>query len=629
MHKKIYSYDVFDTCLIRACGKSIFVFDILAKKVLGPNASISDIRDFSLIRIRGEKRAKEKLVNKEREDVTLDDIYTFCDFSLVTSESNESIKTKELEVESNILLPVNNIKEEIAALHHSGEHIIYISDMYLPSAFIKSILIRHNIYSKDDKIYVSGEVGKTKTTGNLYKYVCDVNGIKYSDLIHKGNDKHSDYKIPNKLGINSKLIKIPYTYYEKMAIAESYASPQMECIKAPSISRAIVESHPRSPYVLFSADFVAPIYVPFVYSIMKDAVKRGIEKLFFLARDGYIFYQIAKQFESEFPQIKLVYIYVSRTSLYLPGLNNISYESFAEFVADSNRKINIVLNYFKMDDFIYNEDDYKGVIGSALLRKLVSDKEFVKIITKRHKEERKLCLKYFSQEGLTNGRNAIIDSFGTRRCQKAINNILKSVGHHEVYGYYFDVVSYRIFEGKYSSSIFDENRLLLSTNSYLGVQGVFEQYFSITNQMRTIGYYFSEDKKILPVQEEAKTISIYVDNVFKSNLDCCTEYAKYFSYMQPMDTFSCQKNAMSVYTSFCYIPRPEYLKALEELEITSIGMKEKLLFRTNVIKVFLNRKRILWFYGNYIYNSGWLYLLCKCILFLFLKVKKKRQIDSI
>lgn len=629
MQKKIYSFDIFDTCLIRACGKSIFVFDILAKEVLGPDACISEIRDFSLIRINAEKEAKAKLISQDKEDVTLDEIYSFCDFSSLTKERNDIIKAKELEVEMNVLLPVEKVKKEIVALHKSETQVFFISDMYLPTEFIKNVLIKHGFYNEGDKIFVSGDIKRTKRTGNLFKYVCENNKIRYKDLIHKGNDYISDYKIPRKIGITSKLIKIPYTYYEKMTIARCFASPQMEGIKAPSISRAIVASSPQSPYILFSADFVAPIYVPFVYSIMKDAVKRGIEKLFFLARDGYILYQIAKQFEKEFPQIKLIYIYVSRTSLYLPGLNDISYESLAEFVTESNRKIDIILEYFKMDDFDYDKTCYKDLTGSMLLEKLVSDKRFVDIISRRHIEDRSLCLKYFRQEGLTTGRNAIIDSFGTRRCQKAINNILKAGGYNEVYGYYFDVVSHRIFDGKYCSPNFDENRTLLSSNSYLGAQGVFEQYFSLTDQSRTIGYYLSEEKVVRPIQEKPTSTSIYVKNVLKSNIDCCTEYAKLFLYMQPMDTYSCQRYAMSVYSSFCYIPRTEYLKALRELKLTSIRMKKDLLNRTNLIKVILNRKSSFWIFGELIYNSGYLYYLCRCVMTLILAIRKQRQINRI
>ena len=42
----IYSFDLFDTCFIRACGAPRNVFDLLAYRVLGANSDESARTDF-------------------------------------------------------------------------------------------------------------------------------------------------------------------------------------------------------------------------------------------------------------------------------------------------------------------------------------------------------------------------------------------------------------------------------------------------------------------------------------------------------------------------------------------------------------------------------------------------------
>ena len=68
MNNYIYSYDIFDTCLIRACGEPSHVWDILAHRILGSSADIAQISDFVLIRRSAEGKAREELISNEKED---------------------------------------------------------------------------------------------------------------------------------------------------------------------------------------------------------------------------------------------------------------------------------------------------------------------------------------------------------------------------------------------------------------------------------------------------------------------------------------------------------------------------------------------------------------------------------
>ena len=69
--QQVFSFDIFDTCLVRTCGESYNVFYILAKEILGDDAELSQINDFVLIRKRGEEYARKALVNEQNEEITL------------------------------------------------------------------------------------------------------------------------------------------------------------------------------------------------------------------------------------------------------------------------------------------------------------------------------------------------------------------------------------------------------------------------------------------------------------------------------------------------------------------------------------------------------------------------------
>jgi predicted HAD superfamily hydrolase len=62
-------------------------------------------------------------------------------------------------------------------------------------------------------------------------------------------------------------------------------------------------------YATLAADVVAPCYVAYVKWLLNDAQKRGIKRLYFLSRDGYILMKIAENMEHD--GIELRYLFLS------------------------------------------------------------------------------------------------------------------------------------------------------------------------------------------------------------------------------------------------------------------------------------------------------------------------------
>ena len=603
----VCSFDIFDTCLVRACGYPETVFDMLAERVLGDGETMTALVDFAAERRDGEMRARRALINQTKEDVTISEIYDFCDFSLYSDKDKREIARMEMEIEREVLCPVFSIKEEIRMLHEQNQSVLFISDMYLPEDFILDILKDNGLFEAGDKLYVSSKIRKTKHTGNLFRHVQSDLELKYEEWLHKGDNWHSDVAIPRELGIKAEQVSHKYSRYEKSLINRDVYFNESCLNRVAGISRAVRIAYDLQPAFGFAADFVAPLYVPFVYSILEDAKRKEIKRLFFLARDGYLLYLIAQELSSSFPGIDMQYIYVSRKSLYLPGLDDISEESIRKLFLQHERiTVEEVLDRLQMEDYDYSSSHPDSSDrGQEPVGVLLKDKDFIHGLAQRKEEQERLCVKYFEEVGLMSPHSAVVDLAGTRKCHEAINHILNKAGYVGVFGYYLEVLSDRIKGTNYSSLYYlDRFEIMGWRENPLTPQEIFEQYFSITDQCRTISYMMSKDGKVMPVFEEDWLDMEYKRKVFEANKSVCECFAKYYkSIVRKNHEYVC-RNSVNVYKEFYSAPSLFYLKALDGLCYSNSRLQSTpVLVKDRFLRVLKRRKRLNWYRAQLVYNS--------------------------
>lgn len=557
MNTTIYSFDIFDTCLVRTCGTPDCILDIVARRIL-KEPSLSAINDFILIRKSGEGRARKQFITSEKEDITLTDIYSQCDFSSLTDISNSTIMEMEMTVEAEMLTPVLYIKEEIEHLHSLQQPIIFISDMYLPEDFIKDLLRKKGFFKEGDKLFISGHVGKTKSTGNLFLHVQQILKADIRNWYHKGDSRHSDYDIPRSIGIKAFLVSNEKSYYEKKILEYDTSLSKLDIAKISSLTRAIRLSFPDTPHYRFAADFIAPLMTSFVHSIMEDATNRGLHHLYFIARDACILYNIALQLIHRYPTLSIHYLYASRQSLYQPDEN---------------------------------------------------------------------CLPYLQQEGLTRPHSAIIDMVGSRRCQESINKLLSQHGYDNVYAYYYEVTPYRIMTSDKYSAMYYQEKLAGCPHYHHASHPLFEQYFGITDQLRTIGYR-QECDNIVPIFENDLVATDYKRRIFNTNREVCILFAMHYVNLYIIEPTKCNNICFATFSQFCHAPRKEYLSSLHEFISTSSKTEqEPLLIKRNLFSIIFNKHQYLrWKQGNIVYNSGFLYRPIIALLQWFQQYKIRQQI---
>lgn len=601
-----YSFNIINTCFTRACGFSHNLFDILAYKVLGENSDTSIRTDFTWIRINGEKKARSL---SRKEEITLKDIYDCCSFEGLTTLSNQEIAQLEIETEKDQLVPVHTIKQQIETLHQKNQAVFYISDMYLPSDFLLQLLIENGFWKEGDKLYVSSKYGITKHSGQLYKYIAQKNKLSFKQWEHYGDNKNSDYRIPKKLGINAKFIQHKFMFYEKLMLKQSYFTDFFVHQHLAGISKAVRLSFPDNIRYTFAADLIAPLYVPFVYQLLKNANEKKIKKVFFLARDGFILFKIAQNLVCKFPDIEVRYLYVSRSSLYFPGLHCITPETIYSLTQNEfklvNNSLGIVLSNFIHPEVLKEIEQILPAINDKRplqqgIQELFSNKEAIAILNQYHDEQQEYVTNYFIQEGLASKtyKTAIVDIRGTRSCHQVINNILKEKGYNPTEGYYIEVLNNRKNiqdAGLYHSLFYQERYQNNSSLKHISEIGnILEEYFSIAPHPRTICYRKDNDS-IGPLFDQ-ESCPEYKQDIVQRHIAVMNKYCHYFLsnylYRYELAFFS-----IKLISSFAECPNRLYLKALENMPTSNSNVKKKYMVKRLTFKD-IKDHRINWLRGS-------------------------------
>ena len=184
-----------------------------------------------------------------------------------------------------------------------GKRIIITSDMYLDKPEIEKILKRCSI-TQWDAIYVSSEIKKTKYEGGMYDYIKNKEQAKAGEILHIGDDQHSDINMARAKGIR--------TFWYRDKEADLAKSLYFSSYKA---GKALPENEMAFWYCL-GYQVGGPLYLGLCLWLKE---KLGNKRLYCLSRDGANLVRLLPQFGIT----DTTYVYASRRALLLPHLTKI------------------------------------------------------------------------------------------------------------------------------------------------------------------------------------------------------------------------------------------------------------------------------------------------------------------
>lgn len=481
---KLATFDIFDTALLRRCGRPEEVWKQLAIRLFAEERDLVDAF------IAWRQRAKGD---------TLSEIYAGIDEAYVTfsGRSKEELMQAEREEERSSLVVNPEIRSIIERKRKEGWTIAFVSDMYLDSDFLRSVLEREGCIEKGDSVYVSCEHNARKDTGTLYDVVR--RDFSPTEWEHYGDNKRSDVAMAKKKGIRAMAVSTGFN-----AVEASYwhVDPKLA-----ALSRLYRLQHSGDEFAAFAADFVVPAYLPYAVFVLAEARRMGITKLYFLSRDSYVLLKAAQAMLGDTKELELHYLFVSRRSLLLPyicGEDDKAYlaardhhtivrlDSVDKMLLhlgttreEMRRDFGIEFAYTRVNNLAEQTDFLKKIFHS----------DFTPLLQQRAQEQQSLLLDYFRQEGLLDGaRCAAVDVgwLGTSRLM--INHILRRHGKQDMHFFYYGVRGdvFPPSAGRYTA-YFQARELTTAATVLL------EHYFSASPYPTTVGYQRNEDGHVIPL----------------------------------------------------------------------------------------------------------------------------------
>lgn len=233
-----FSFDVFDTFLLRRCALPMGVYERAYHHLPTADGDGQKARNYLQYRQNAEQEARyEAAEYHDRHDVSISDIYRHFPlqpFGLKSSQ-RELLAVAEFAAEKELCFVHDQALALYLALQQAGVKVGFISDIYWPGDWLADLLTHCAPGLRWDFLYASCDYAKGKGNGLLDIYLKDQK-IKPQQAAHIGDNPSADIKPARALGMRS------------------FHCPQMSTAEASVYQR---ESHVRD---LFCTSFGLPLH---------------------------------------------------------------------------------------------------------------------------------------------------------------------------------------------------------------------------------------------------------------------------------------------------------------------------------------------------------------------------------
>ena len=455
---RLFCFDVFDTTLTRLVGEPVSLFFLLGQRLCSRGLiSRPAAAKFLQARVEAERRVRS---HDPQREVTLADIWKQLanDLELPLQLAQQCLE-QELQLEEEMIRPVPNAKKSVTDARQKGK-VAFISDMYLPAAFIRRQLEKYELWGPECSLYVSCEHGCCKADGSLFRSVLEKEDVKTSEAHHVGNDPISDVQGAKLANIKSTLQSdCALNRYEQILQKASSQTRAWGALLAGAsrVARLQAGNQNGRNRVLWevASGVAAPTLVTYLLWVLKRARDLSIERLYFVSRDGQILLEIAQALSAKWKLgLELRYLYGSRQAWHLPAVSEITDRELAWILAETTflsietalsrvglQPQEIAATLMKAG---FDRQHWQRNLGKEERRKLANllrEPSVVSRIVQEGKKYRSTLLRYLEQEGfMDSAKSAIVDVGWTGRMFDSMTITLDSVGASAPYAFYFGLV---------------------------------------------------------------------------------------------------------------------------------------------------------------------------------------------
>lgn len=500
----VYSFDVFDTLLRRRIDPPELIkalaAEYLSTRLAQHGIAVSPAK-ISAQRSRCEELLLGEALSRGRDaDYSLDDVVAGT-LKAIKAEgvlSSEQVVSYEMGLEKKAAQPMPGAVEVLSYVKSIGKRVICMSDTYLSASQMAAILEHQNLMKYIDKLYVSSEIGKRKSTGRLFRHVLETEGSK---LVHIGDNYTSDYIIPKKLGIKALRLNSRSEGRMKGKLRKLRdGKNKMDYVNA--IVRS--DAGEGSELHRIGYEVLGPALTVFVHNVAEQARKDKVEAIFFIARDGYALKKIYEILQSG----------VYENASLPPG----KYMCLSRFA-----------------------------VRSASVHRFLESDDFQRTVQEKSNEARKLLRDYLVSIGFMGKRNvAVVDATVEGITQSLLAQAFANdEGFPIMHGYYFNVLNLNrhstgdgVDLSQVRGIVSDWRRCSVNEQEPFARFAIPIELFSHPNHGVTIGYKRVDDK-VVPVFRKTPQESQYslTSQVLKGIL----AYAKDYSLHYDLHNYRCDE----------------------------------------------------------------------------------------
>ncbi len=500
---EIVCFDIFDTLLKRDVLHPTDVFELMEYILVAQGKK--QFAGFAQKRKAAEREARER---SSYDEITIDEIYSELEYA---AEDKIFLKAKELETESKVLKANPRIKKLYNACREKGKTIYIISDMYLPKVFLEDVLHREG-YNGYKELYLSCDYRQTKKSGKLFQTVCSKEHLQPKKMLHIGDSRYADCIGPMKSGIRFAHIarnEKNTLYFERPEESDGLEKKYLYSF-INNRENTLKKRAERLGYEVLG---------PIIYGYcqwLHEQIQDSNAKIWFIARDMYLFDQTYRQMYGEESNIE--YIYLSRKSL-RPAYTDAVGDPMrsGDMFARGRHSIKQIITYmgYSLEDVTINREiDVEAAIYDA--RKLNEYPELRNIlnsprIARREQQLSKEGYSYLAEHGLFSNDIILADVGWHGTTQYILSEIQKSkTGRYHVEGYYLgclDGTDDKIDRERYKTFFFDEHHECMFMKGVI----LFERMI-LAPHGSTLRYEESEGISV-PILEKEEPIPQYIIDI--------------------------------------------------------------------------------------------------------------------
>lgn len=438
----VHSYDVFDTVLTRRVGDPEAVITVLAQRLAQAGRLPVTAAVFAAARRRHERR----LNRLSEAHAPLREVYAETAAALsVDAAQGQDWCEAEVALERELTVPVPGALEMIEKSRAEGVRVAFVSDTPHSEATLRELLGAHGLATDDDLVITSSQRGVTKSKGGLFTAVAEMLGDTET-FWHRGDNQRSDFESARAEGWDSAVLpRARLTRYERLLEREATATDGLTSWLAGSSRLARLEAYERgvaAPVADVAAGSMAPMLVGYALWTLGQARLRGLKRLYFVARDGEVMLEVARQVIGRLaPDIELRYLHGSRQP-WVYGACATSEPILAHWAqgrTDFTARTTVSRlgltpeQVFAETGFAPASPERADTPLSAddrvRLAELLQSEPLVSTVRAGAAESAERTIAYLRQEGLTDGTpSALVDAGWSGRAAAALDHLLVTAG---------------------------------------------------------------------------------------------------------------------------------------------------------------------------------------------------------